>query len=509
MIQGIILQAAYVPPGTDPDARVRQVMLFPAGKVHWSREIDTAHPKRQWRRGHALSWDLHYPFNSGSIKTAFMSQWDKRADANWHLTSDPTGFQITDDEYLTLSGGVMPRNVALRAQRALEVRETNLIGGVVKHRAKDFVGASLSNMDKHVHRHTVNGHLQAELERLAGAIQAHDVVVLAAITPKAAYARKAGAHRNADDLAGGVKGKNESKPIDMAVDPLPPVVLKERIAAPGAVKPGDRITALDGQVYVARTIVSDERNLSDVEMYRRAAAAQMNVFLYGLPGTGKTRGLQAAHGNAIIVPISGDTEVADLIGSYQPTGPDTFAWVDGPLLVAMENGRHIVLDEVGLMDPKVAAVVYPLMDGRRELLVTANPMRGTVHAKDGFSISGTTNPNAPGVRLSEALLSRFHVHIEVGTDYKVARELGVNERLVQAAEHLAKQFEADEVGWAPQFRELLIAKAHEEQFGLIFALRNLIASAPEMEREVVEMQLKERFGDLPGAARKVRALKVD
>jgi hypothetical protein len=32
--------------------------------------------------------------------------------------------------------------------------------------------------------------------------------------------------------------------------------------------------------------------------------------------------------------------------------------------------------------------------------------------------------------------------------------------------------------------------------------------APEMEREVVEVQLRERFGDLPGAAKKIKALGI-
>jgi nitric oxide reductase NorQ protein len=96
----------------------------------------------------------------------------------------------------------------------------------------------------------------------------------------------------------------------------------------------------------------------------------------------------------------------------------------------------------------------------------------------------------------------------VTTDYAVARSLGCNERLVQAAEHMAKQRETGEMGWAPEMRNLLDAKRIEEKFGIIMALRALIMQAPEMEREVVEVQLRERFGDIAGAARKVKALGV-
>ena len=54
----------------------------------------------------------------------------------------------------------------------------------------------------------------------------------------------------------------------------------------------------------------------------------------------------------------------------------------------------------------------------------------------------------------------------VTTDYAVARDLGCNERLVQAAEHMAKQREDGEIGWAPEMRNLLDAKAIEEKFGI-------------------------------------------
>jgi MoxR-like ATPase len=237
----------------------------------------------------------------------------------------------------------------------------------------------------------------------------------------------------------------------------------------------------------------------------------MNVLLLGEPGTGKTRGLLAAFPDAIVVNVTGDTEVSDLIGSYVPSGPDTFVWVDGPIVRGMEEGRMVILDEIGLADSKVLALVYPLMDKKgdaRKLMITANPARGTIVANDGFGISGTTNPNAKGVHLAEPLLSRCGIIMEYTTDYKVARELGCNERMVQAAEHLSKQRENGEIGWAPEMRELLDAKRIEEKFGLIMALRTLIMHCPEMEREVVETQLRERFGDVPGAARKVKGLKV-
>lgn len=444
-------------------------------------------------------------------------EWANRSNAEWHLTGDPMGFQMTDAEYLELAGGRMPRNVALRFQRALEATGQVLIGAKAEHKPLHFCGLELPRLNAMAGT-TTGEHLTAELNRISDAITAHEMSALIRITPSEARARAAGAHRNEHDLPGAAP----AEPVmdEGHIDPAgsAPVVIAApeapagpRKAAPGAVKPGDRLTAADGVVYVARKVESDERDLSDVELFRRAYADSMNVLLLGEPGTGKTRGLLAAFPDAIVVPVTGDTEVSDLIGSYVPSGADSFIWVDGPLVRAMDEGRMLIMDEIGMADSKVLALLYPLMDKKgeaRKLLVTANPARGTVTAKDGFGIAGTSNPDAKGVHIAEPLLSRCAIAMTVTTDYAVARSLGCNERLVQAAEHMAKQRETGEIGWAPEMRNLLDAKQIESKFGIIMALRALIMQAPAMEREVVETQLRERFGDIAGAARKVKALGV-
>jgi hypothetical protein len=239
-------------------------------------------------------------------------------------------------------------------------------------------------------------------------------------------------------------------------------------------------TRPNGDVYYGRKIGEHE----DVDVLTKARENGQNVLAYGPPGTGKTAVYEAAFGSDLITVLgTAETETSDFIGSYTQRPGEGYVWVDGPLVQAMEQGKALLIDEIGLVDPKVLSIVYSVMDGRGELNVTQNPDRGTVHAADGFYIVAATNPDAPGVILSEALLSRFTVQVEIDSDYELARHLGVSKKIVRAAETLDKKRRAGETLWAPQMRELFAVKNNTAIFGEDFALRSLIASCPSLDRD--------------------------
>lgn len=233
----------------------------------------------------------------------------------------------------------------------------------------------------------------------------------------------------------------------------------------------------------------------DVAVLRKAREDKQYVLIYGAPGCGKTALVQAAFEKHYTILGTGDTEFADFIGGYIQTPSGGFIWEDGPLVKAAEEGVPLFIDEVGLIDPKVLSGVYSLMDGTGELYITANPERGTVKAKEGFYVIAATNPNAPGVRLSEALLSRFLIQGEMTTDWSLARKLGAPSTIVTAAQNLSKKQQAGEVSWAPQMRELLGFRDIAKSFGTKFAIANLLAAAPELDRPVVADVFTRVFGE--------------
>lgn len=250
----------------------------------------------------------------------------------------------------------------------------------------------------------------------------------------------------------------------------------------------------NGEIYKPRNVVAGGLKMQDVAALRKAYDARIPVMFTGPPGTGKTALVEAALPNVQTIAGTGDTEVSDYIGSWVQNPDGTYTWVDGPLLIALENGWPLFVDEIALIDPRVNAVTYPVMDGRGELVVTANPARGTVQAKDGFYLVSACNPDVPGAILSDALLSRYLLKIEVLTDFGVAEDLGVTKEIVIVAKNLARKKENDDIIKAPQMRELLAFKKIQETFGLEMALANFIADAEFSDRAAYVEAISGTFG---------------
>ncbi|MEV0675901.1 AAA family ATPase [Actinosynnema sp. NPDC050436] len=233
--------------------------------------------------------------------------------------------------------------------------------------------------------------------------------------------------------------------------------------------------------------------IPDVTALRRLRDAGVAALLYGPPGTGKTSVVEAAFPDCITVQGDGDTVVADFVGDYTKTPDGEFVFVHGPLVRAMRDGVPLFVDDATLIPPTVLAVVYPAMDGRRQIVIKANGGE-VVDAAPGFYVVAGHNPGVHGAVLTDALSSRFSVQVRVSSDYDLADQLGVDRKAVRVARNLATRQERGEVGWAPQLRELLAFKKIASVLGTDAAAGNLVGIAPEEDRAIVAAVVRDAFG---------------
>ncbi|MGQ5262935.1 AAA family ATPase [Micromonospora sp. ZYX-F-536] len=245
----------------------------------------------------------------------------------------------------------------------------------------------------------------------------------------------------------------------------------------------------NGDLYFPRKLAG----ATDVDVLRRLRDKRIPVLLYGPPGTGKTALVEAAFADLLTVAGTGDTVVEDFLGNFIPLPDGGFEFVYGPLVVAMREGRALLVDDATLIPPKVLAVLYPAMDGRRVITIPGY-RNERVEAVDGFYVIAGHNPGVHGAILTEALASRFDVHIEVTTDWELARHLGVPSPAIRAAIALNADLAAGRVSWAPQLRELLGFARVRKTLGLPAAVANLAGRAPEDDREHVLAVLRQHFG---------------
>jgi nitric oxide reductase NorQ protein len=253
-------------------------------------------------------------------------------------------------------------------------------------------------------------------------------------------------------------------------------------------RPGP-VTRPNGQPYYPRRLGKGW----DVQELQRLREQQVPVLLYGPPGTGKTAMVEAAFPDLLTVAGTGDTVVDDFVGTYKPLPGGGYEFVHGPLVTAMREGRVLLIDDATLIPPRVLAVAYPAMDGRGVITIPAHGNE-QVNAAAGFYIVAGHNPGVHGAVLTDALASRFTVHLEVTTDWDLAARLGAPRNAINAAIELNNLVTAGRLTWAPQLRELIGFVNVRRTLGLAAAIGNLAGRAPEDDRPDVTSVLAKHFG---------------
>ena len=146
----------------------------------------------------------------------------------------------------------------------------------------------------------------------------------------------------------------------------------------------------------------------------------MPVFTTGLSGMGKTKdcfeACAAAKRELIRVNVTIETDEDDLLGHFTLKNGET-VWEDGPVVIAMERGAILLLDEIDLASNKIMCL-QPVLEGGSIFLKKINRL---VKPAPGFNIIATANTKGKGSEdgrfigtniLNEAFLDRFPITFE-------------------------------------------------------------------------------------------------
>jgi len=140
-----------------------------------------------------------------------------------------------------------------------------------------------------------------------------------------------------------------------------------------------------------------------------AVAKLSRVFLWGPPGVGKSYLASRAGGCPVQVTLAEDLTVQELMGHWVP---DRVEWHFhlGPVSRAYQDGRVLVLNEIGRASGAVQDFLLGVLDNR-DVASLALPNGQLLTPAAGFKVFGTSNTGPE--QLDPALRSRFEAEIHL------------------------------------------------------------------------------------------------
>lgn len=184
------------------------------------------------------------------------------------------------------------------------------------------------------------------------------------------------------------------------------------------------------------------------------------LFITGLSGNGKTMMIEQVHAELkremIRVNITIETDEDDLIGHYSLVNGET-VWQDGPVVIAMQRGATLLLDEIDLASNKIMCL-QPVLEGNSLFLKKEGRV---IHPQKGFNVIATANTKGKGSDdgrfigtniLNEAFLERFPITLE--QDYpSLSVEKKILNKLLDSLEFADSEFVDRVCDWADLIRK--------------------------------------------------------
>lgn len=243
--------------------------------------------------------------------------------------------------------------------------------------------------------------------------------------------------------------------------------------------------------YVGREI----DGIADLDVLAAAHRMKHNVLLSGPTGAAKTTFIYA-YGVSRQMPVvnvacNGGVDVRQLLGGWNPNPEGGYSFVPGDLVLGAMHGAIILLNEVNFMPPKIAAVVYGLLDRRRTIYLpdaAGSEFPTVVKAHPDTFICADYNPGYQGTRpLNQAFKNRFGFKLEWGYNHDVEYQLANSEVLLELVEDLRKRADVGDLSTPISTNMMLEFEdfVYDEDLGFDFAVTNFVSAFDEDERNVV------------------------
>jgi len=261
--------------------------------------------------------------------------------------------------------------------------------------------------------------------------------------------------------------------------------------------------------YISRSV----EGVEDLSILSAAHRLRKNVLLSGPTGSAKTS-LVYAYAHKVGLPVvnvacNGGADVRQLLGGWTPNADGSFRYVPGVLVEGIRHGAVILLNEINFMPPKIAAVIYGLLDRRRTVYLpdaAGSDFPTQIKAHPSTFVLADYNPGYIGTRpLNEALRNRFAVKLHWEYDNKVESKLVASASLLELATKLRERSAVGDINTPISTNALMEFEeiAWDDALGIDFAVANFVNSFDIDERKVVSEVIqvysdrikRELFGD--------------
>jgi MoxR-like ATPase len=197
-------------------------------------------------------------------------------------------------------------------------------------------------------------------------------------------------------------------------------------------------------------------NYKDLECIIKAAMPKTNVWITGLSGNGKTMMVEQVCAKlkreCIRVQITNLTDEDDLIGGFRLVDGNT-VWQDGPVVLALQRGAVLLLDEIDYGTSKLSCL-QSVLEGNGVYIKQTNRK---VTAAKGFLVIATANTKGQGDDtgkfigtngMNEAFLERFGVTLEQSYAPAAAERKIIEKKMAALGIAADKPFAENLVKWA-------------------------------------------------------------